>query len=69
MRDPRPGGNVLWDCISLIDDETAAAIGDRGGFRAIALSHSHYYSSIIEWSGAFDDAPISAERYITAIEA
>ena len=53
-----PGGNVLWDCISLLDDTTVATIAQRGGFRAIALSHPHYYSSIVEWSRAFDDAPI-----------
>src|SRR5919206_1989469 len=38
-------GNVLWDCISLIDDETVEAIEARGGIAAIAISHPHYYSS------------------------
>jgi hypothetical protein len=52
-----PGGNVLWDCISLIDDATVAAVRELGGIAAIAISHPHYYSSMIEWSHAFD-API-----------
>ncbi len=52
------GGNVLWDCVTLIDDATVGAIRERGGFSAMALSHPHYYSSIVEWSRAFDDAPI-----------
>lgn len=51
------GGNVLWDCISLIDDATVMTIQERGGISAIAISHPHYYSSMIEWSRAFN-API-----------
>jgi glyoxylase-like metal-dependent hydrolase (beta-lactamase superfamily II) len=50
-------GNVLWDCISLIDDATIARIKALGGIQAIAISHPHMYSSMIEWSHAFD-API-----------
>lgn len=59
-----PNGNVLWDCITLIDDETVNAVRELGGIRAIAISHPHYYGSMIEWSKAFD-APIyihEAER-------
>lgn len=52
-----PAGNVLWDCISLIDDPTIAAVKALGGIAAIAISHPHYYSSMVEWSRAFD-API-----------
>ena len=51
------GGNVLWDCISLLDDELVAAVEARGGLAAIAISHPHYYSSLVEWSRAFD-APV-----------
>ena len=53
-----PGGNLLWDCITLIDDETVEAVAELGGVSAIALSHPHYYSSIVEWSRAFDGAPV-----------
>ena len=47
------GGNVLWDCISLIDDATVEIIGALGGVRAIAISHPHYYTTLVEWSRAF----------------
>jgi hypothetical protein len=52
-----PAGNVLWDCISLLDDEIGAAVEARGGLAAIAISHPHYYSSMVEWAHAFD-APV-----------
>lgn len=50
-------GNVLWDCLTLIDDATVAAVRALGGIAAIAISHPHYYSCMVEWSRAFD-API-----------
>ncbi len=52
------GGNVLWDCISLIDDATIAWILQRGGLAAIAISHPHYYTTMVEWSHAFGGVPI-----------
>lgn len=52
-----PGGNVLWDCVSLLDDTTVARMREQGGIAAIAISHPHYYSSMVEWSRAFE-API-----------
>jgi metallo-beta-lactamase superfamily protein len=52
-----PAGNVLWDCISFLDDATVAEVRRRGGIAAIAISHPHFYSSMVEWSRAFD-API-----------
>jgi glyoxylase-like metal-dependent hydrolase (beta-lactamase superfamily II) len=52
-----PSGNVLWDCISLLDDEIRAFVEARGGLAAIAISHPHYYSSMADWSRAFD-APV-----------
>ena len=51
---PHGARNVLWDCITLLDDETAAAIEARGGLRAIAISHPHYYSAMVEWAHRFD---------------
>jgi Metallo-beta-lactamase superfamily len=47
-------GNVLWDCITFLDDETKLFIDDLGGLKGIFLSHPHYYSSIVEWADAFD---------------
>ncbi len=52
-----PAGNLLWDCISFLDDATVAEVHRRGGIAAIAISHPHFYSSMIEWSRAFG-API-----------
>ena len=49
-----PGGNLLWDCISLLDDKTIAEVSARGGIRAIAISHPHFYSSMVEWAERFD---------------
>lgn len=43
--------DVLWDCITLLDDETVERIGS---LRAIAISHPHYYSAMVEWARAFD---------------
>ena len=51
------GGNALWDCISLLDDATVARVEQLGGIQAIAISHPHFFSCMIEWSRAFD-API-----------
>src|SRR5215216_2458083 len=53
-----PNGNVLWDCVSLLDEATVEAIKARGGIRAIAVSHPHTVGSLVEWSHAFDNAPI-----------
>ena len=50
-------GNVLWDCISLLDDATVEIINGLGGLRAIAISHPHYYTTMVEWGRAFD-APV-----------
>jgi DNA-directed RNA polymerase subunit RPC12/RpoP len=49
-----PGGNLLWDCITLLDDQTAVDVNARGGLRAIAISHPHYYSGMVEWAERFD---------------
>ena len=53
-----PGGNVLYDCISYLDDETIARVKELGGIQAICFSHPHFYDSMVSWSRAFDDAPI-----------
>src|ERR1051325_3874100 len=49
-----PGGNLLWDCIALLDDQTVAEINVHGGIRAIAISHPHYYTTMVEWAERFD---------------
>jgi hypothetical protein len=52
-----PGGNVLWDMLNYIDDDLIDDVRLRGGIKAIAISHPHYYGVMIEWAHAFD-APV-----------
>lgn len=52
-----PAGNVLWDCIALLDDATVDIVRALGGLSAIAISHPHYYTTMVEWAHAFD-APV-----------
>jgi hypothetical protein len=53
-----PNGNVLWDCISFLDAATVTLVNALGGIKAIAISHPHFYTTMVEWSRAFGDAPI-----------
>src|SRR5687767_12374933 len=55
---PAPGGNILWDCISLIDDAAVRVVEALGGLAGIAISHPHYYTTMVEWSRAFGGVPI-----------
>ncbi len=48
------GGNVLWDCISLLDAATITLIKALGGLKAIAISHPHFYTTMEEWARAFE---------------
>lgn len=47
-------GNVLWDCISLLNDQARGQIADLGGIDAICLSHPHFYAANVEFADAFD---------------
>jgi len=49
----QPEGNVLWDCISLLDDATVDLVRALGGITAIAISHPHYYTTMVEWAHEF----------------
>lgn len=51
-------GNILWDCLPVLDDSLITAIRDLGGIAGIAISHPHFYSTMVEWIHAFDNAPI-----------
>ncbi len=48
-----PEGNVLWDCIALLDEATEALVRALGGLAAIAISHPHYYTCMQDWARAF----------------
>ncbi len=52
-----PAGNILWDCVGLLDDATVALVNGLGGLAGIAISHPHYYSAMVEWAHAFQ-APV-----------
>jgi hypothetical protein len=52
-----PAGNILWDCIALLDPATEDLIRGLGGLHAIAISHPHYYTTMQDWAAAFD-APV-----------
>jgi len=47
-------GGLLWDCITLIDADTEAAVRAAGGVHTIAISHPHYYSAMVEWAERLD---------------
>ena len=47
------GSNILWDCVALLDEHESFVRG-RGGLAAIAISHPHYYTTMVEWAYVFD---------------
>ena len=49
-----PNGNILWDCVALIDEATSELVRSLGGLKAIAISHPHYYTTCQDWAAAFD---------------
>ena len=49
---------MLWDCLALIDDATIDVLKGLGGIAAIAISHPHYYTTMVEWSRALGGVPI-----------
>jgi len=46
-------GNLLWECLSYIDEGTVDKLKQLGGVDSIAISHPHYYSSVAEWAKEF----------------
>ena len=53
-----PSGNILWDCISMLDPATVSLINGLGGLKAIGISHPHFYTAMVEWSRAFGGIPV-----------
>lgn len=47
-------GNILWDCIPLLDEMTIEFIKSKGGLKAIAFSHPHFYSNMNVWAEIFN---------------
>ncbi len=48
-----PAGNLLWDAITYLDDETVRRLNEMGGIRAISSSHPHFYGAMVDWARAF----------------
>ena len=57
-----PQGNILWDCIALVDRATVELINGLGGLTCIAISHPHYYTTMADWSAAFGGMPDPSAR-------
>lgn len=53
-----PTGKVLWDCVAVVDDATVDLLRGMGGIAAIAISHPHYYTTMVEWSRSLGNVPI-----------
>ncbi|KIJ49271.1 hypothetical protein M422DRAFT_247078 [Sphaerobolus stellatus SS14] len=59
-----PKGNILWDLIALIDEETFRSlqgyfqIEKLGGIKAIVISHPHFYTTFATRSYAFGNIPV-----------
>lgn len=49
-----PGGNVLWDCISILGDQARESIDALGGISAICMSHPHFYGAHVDIADSFD---------------
>ncbi|TKA28899.1 hypothetical protein B0A50_03310 [Salinomyces thailandicus] len=48
-----PAGNILWDLIPFLDREAVDRMNEFGGFKAIVISHPHYYSTCADWCLTF----------------
>jgi hypothetical protein len=51
-------GNILWDCTCLVGQNIKDEIYALGGISAIAISHPHFYSTMIAWSKEFGGVPV-----------
>lgn len=48
-----PAGNILWDCLALLDAATITLVRALGGLTGIAISHPHYYATMVDWGREF----------------
>jgi glyoxylase-like metal-dependent hydrolase (beta-lactamase superfamily II) len=55
---PTGAGNLLWECVSLVDEAALAALRERGGVDRIVISHPHFYSAMVDWSEALGGVEI-----------
>ena len=55
---PHADGFVMWESLSVVTDAAVKAIRAKGPVTAIAISHPHFYSAMVEWSDALGGVPI-----------
>ena len=55
-------GNILFDCVPTLDDATVKRVKEWGGLAAVAVSHPHYYTTMVEWSHAFGKVPVHIHK-------
>jgi glyoxylase-like metal-dependent hydrolase (beta-lactamase superfamily II) len=55
---PDAGGLVMWECLSIVTDEALERLASMGGVTAIAISHPHFYGTMVDWSDALGGVPI-----------
>ncbi len=53
-----PDATLMWDCTAIFDAATIDRIKAMGGLTAIAISHPHYYTTMVAWSEALGGVPI-----------
>ncbi|KAF2662821.1 hypothetical protein K491DRAFT_3458 [Lophiostoma macrostomum CBS 122681] len=58
-----PAGNVLWDLIAYLDQDTVDFVKGKGGLKAIVISHPHFYTTHLEWARIF-----SCPVYVSAAD-
>ena len=54
----RRDGGVMWDSTPLITEDAITAIKASGGVKAIAISHPHFYATMVDWSRALGGVPV-----------
>ncbi len=54
----RPTGGVMWDCTPLITEAALDALRAKGGVAAMAISHPHFYATMVDWSRALGGVPV-----------
>ena len=47
-------GNILWDLIAFLNQDTIDFINEKGGLKAIVISHPHFYTTHLEWAAQFN---------------
>ncbi|MBS0297433.1 MAG: MBL fold metallo-hydrolase [Proteobacteria bacterium] len=55
---PTAGPRVLWECVSAVTEEAVEQITRDGPIDLIAISHPHFYGSMVEWAQALGGVPI-----------